>query len=96
MFTSPSPARLGMSALKNMRQRLELVSIDVEEELLRLGLLLVAAMVAALITGMALLRIASAIVIYFWDSARWSARQPRRRQGSECVGSPCSRHEELK
>jgi uncharacterized membrane protein YqjE len=56
-----------------VRQRLELASIDVEEELLRLGLLLVAAMVAALTTCLALLFTASAIVIYYWDSARWSA-----------------------
>jgi uncharacterized membrane protein YqjE len=73
MAPGPSLARLGMSALRIVRQRLELASIDVEEELLRLGLLLVAAMIAALTTGMALLLIASSIVIYFWDTARWGA-----------------------
>jgi uncharacterized membrane protein YqjE len=73
MAPGPSLARLSMSALRIVRQRLELASIDVEEELLRLGLLLVAAMIAALTTGMALLLIASSIVIYFWDTAKWSA-----------------------
>jgi ElaB/YqjD/DUF883 family membrane-anchored ribosome-binding protein/uncharacterized membrane protein YqjE len=73
MLISRRLARLSMSALRIMRQRLELASIDVEEELLRLGLLLVAAMIAALTTGMALLLIAGSIVIYFWDTARWGA-----------------------
>jgi uncharacterized membrane protein YqjE len=70
---SPSISRLGLGTLQILRQRLELASIDVEEELLRLGLLLVASVVAALTACLALLFTASAIVIYYWDSARWSA-----------------------
>jgi uncharacterized membrane protein YqjE len=48
-------SRLGESLLLVASQRLELASLDVEEELLRLGTLLAAA---------------TAVVVYFWDSAR--------------------------
>jgi uncharacterized membrane protein YqjE len=70
---TPSLARLGQSCLQIIKQRFELVTIDVEEELLRLGLLLIIATVAAVTTGLALLFTGGAIVIYFWDSARWTA-----------------------
>jgi uncharacterized membrane protein YqjE len=70
---TPSLARLGQNCLQIIKQRFELATIDVEEELLRLGELLVIAMVAAVTTGLAFLFSGGAIVIYFWDTARWTA-----------------------
>jgi uncharacterized membrane protein YqjE len=64
---------LGKSTLKILTQRFELVTLDVEEEVLRLGWLLVTAMIVAVTTGLALLFCGGAIVIYFWDIARWPA-----------------------
>ena len=73
MGIAPSWARLATSALRIARQGLELASIDFEEEALRLGLLLVAAIVTAFTTAIAILLLVGAIVIYFWDTARWTA-----------------------
>jgi uncharacterized membrane protein YqjE len=63
-------SRLGASSLVVARQRLELASLDVEEELLRLGALLAGALAAALLLTLALAGITTALVVYFWDSAR--------------------------
>lgn len=66
-------ARLGASSLLLARQRLELASLDIEEELLRFGLLLAGALVTALMLALALSAAAASVVIYFWDGARMSA-----------------------
>ena len=66
-------ARLGASSLLLARQRLELAALDVEEELLRIGLLLAAALVTALVLALALAAGAATVVVYFWDSARLAA-----------------------
>jgi uncharacterized membrane protein YqjE len=66
-------AQLGASSLLLARQRLELASLDVEEEVLRIGLLLAGALVTALMLALALSAAAATIVIYFWDGARVAA-----------------------
>jgi uncharacterized membrane protein YqjE len=63
-------ARLGASCLVLARQRLELASLDFEEELLRTCALLVAALATVLMGMLALAAAASAVVICFWDSYR--------------------------
>ena len=66
-------ARLGAGSLLLARQRLELASLDIEEEVLRIGLLLAGALVTALMLALALSAAAATIVIYFWESARMAA-----------------------
>ena len=66
-------ARLAADSLLAMRQRLELASLEVEEELLRVGLLLARALVTALMLALALLAAGATVVIYFWDAARMTA-----------------------
>ncbi len=66
-------ARLGVGSLLVARQRLELASLDIEEELLRVGLLLAGVLVTALMLALALSAVAASIVIYFWDGARMAA-----------------------
>jgi uncharacterized membrane protein YqjE len=73
MALGQSVARLGATSLLMARQRLELASLDVEEELLRLGALLAGALVTALMLGLALASAAASFVIYFWDGARMAA-----------------------
>jgi uncharacterized membrane protein YqjE len=68
-----SLARLGSGSLLLARQRLELASLDVEEELLRVVGLLAGALVTALLAALALAAAASLVVVYFWDSARLAA-----------------------
>jgi uncharacterized membrane protein YqjE len=65
--------RLAAGSLLLVRQRLELASLDIEEELLRIGLLLARALVAALMLALALLAAGATLVIYFWDAARMTA-----------------------
>lgn len=65
--------QLGASSLLLVRQRLELASLDVEEELLRLGGLLAGALVTALMLALALASAAATFVIYFWEGARLAA-----------------------
>lgn len=66
-------AQLAAGSLVLLRQRLELASLEVEEELLRLGLLLARALVTAILLTLALMGAAATIVIYFWDAARMTA-----------------------
>lgn len=66
-------ARLSAGSLLLLRQRLELASIEVEEGLLRIGLLFARALVTALMLALALMAAAATVVIYFWDSARMTA-----------------------
>jgi uncharacterized membrane protein YqjE len=66
-------SRLGQSLLLVVSQRLELASLDVEEELLRLGTLLAGALVTSLMLALALAAAATTVVVYFWDSARLAA-----------------------
>jgi uncharacterized membrane protein YqjE len=68
-----SVARLGATSLLLLRQRLELVSLDVEEELLRDGLLLAGALVAALLGALFLAALGALVVVLFWDTARIAA-----------------------
>jgi uncharacterized membrane protein YqjE len=66
-------SRLGASLLVVASQRLELASLDFEEELLRLGSLLAGTLVAALMFALALAAAAMTVVVYFWDTARLAA-----------------------
>lgn len=66
-------ARLAAGSLLLLRQRLELASLEVEEQVLRLGLLLVRAMVTALLLALALFGAGATVIIYFWDAARLAA-----------------------
>ena len=66
-------ARLAAGSLVLVRQRLELASLELEEELLRIGLLLAHALVTAILLALALLGAGATVVIYFWDAARLAA-----------------------
>jgi len=66
-------ALLSAGSLRLVRQRLELASLEVEEALLRLGLLLARALMTALMLALALLAGAATVVLYFWESARLAA-----------------------
>jgi uncharacterized membrane protein YqjE len=66
-------ARLAAGSLVLLRQRLELASLEVEEELLRVGLLLARALVTAILLALALLGVGATVVIYFWEAARFAA-----------------------
>jgi uncharacterized membrane protein YqjE len=73
MGLGQSLSRLGASSLLMARQRLELASLDVEEELLRIGGLLAGALVTALMLALALAAAGATFVIYFWEGARLAA-----------------------
>jgi uncharacterized membrane protein YqjE len=73
MALSQTLARLGASLLVVASQRLELASLDFEEEFLRLGSLLAGTLVTALMVALALTGAAMCIVVYFWDTARLTA-----------------------
>lgn len=66
-------AQLMSSLLLVVSQRLELASLDLEEELLRVGSMLAGALAAALILTLALAVAAFTVVAYYWDTARLSA-----------------------
>lgn len=68
-----SLSRVAAGALQIARQRVELASLDVEEEMLRIGGLLAGALVTALMLALALASAAATFVIYFWDGARLAA-----------------------
>lgn len=66
-------SRLAAGSILLVRRRLELASLEIEEELLRVGLLLAGALATALMLGLALLAAGATVVIYFWDAARMTA-----------------------
>jgi uncharacterized membrane protein YqjE len=73
MALGQSLSQLGTSFLLVVSQRLELASLDIEEELLRLGTLLAGTLVVSLLFALALALATTAVVVYFWDSARMAA-----------------------
>jgi uncharacterized membrane protein YqjE len=73
MALSQTLSRLGASLLVVASQRLELASLDIEEELLRLSGLLAGTLVTALMLALALAAAATTAVVYFWDTARMTA-----------------------
>ena len=73
MALGHSLTRLAASGLQIARQRIELASLDVEEEMLRIGGLLAGALVTALMLALALASAAATFVIYFWDAGRLTA-----------------------
>lgn len=66
-------ARLAATAVVLLRQRLELASLDLEEEVLRLALLLAWAALTALLGALALFAAAATLIILLWDVARVAA-----------------------
>lgn len=66
-------ARFAAGSVLLLRQRLELASLELEEEVLRLGLLLARAVVTALLLALALFGAGATVIIYFWDAARLAA-----------------------
>lgn len=70
MALGQTVSRLGATSLLLARQRLELASLDIEEELLRVGGLLAGALVTALMLALAFAGAAATLVIYFWEDAR--------------------------
>jgi uncharacterized membrane protein YqjE len=70
MALGPTLSRLGESLLLVARQRLELASLDIEEELLRLCTLLAGTLITSLMLALALAAAATTLVVYYWDSAR--------------------------
>jgi uncharacterized membrane protein YqjE len=68
-----SLGRLAAGSLSALRQRLELASLDVEEELLRLAGLIATALVTSLLFAMALAAAAATVVVLFWDQGRIAA-----------------------
>ena len=73
MFLRQTFTKLISSLLLVERQRLELASLDVEEELLRLGNILAGALVTALILALAFAAAAAMVVTYYRDASRLSA-----------------------
>lgn len=66
-------ARLAAGSLLLLRQRLELASLELEEEALRLGVLLARMLVTALLLALALFAAGATVIICFWDTARLAA-----------------------
>lgn len=66
-------SELGANTVRLARQRIELATLDLEEEILRLGGLLVGAVATVLMAALALAAIAALVAVYFWDSARIAA-----------------------
>lgn len=77
-------SRLSSNVLRALHQRLELASLDVEEELLRIVGLLAFALVATLLLGMAVAAAAATVVVALWDVSRLAALV-----GVTCVFSAC-------
>jgi uncharacterized membrane protein YqjE len=73
MALGPRLSGLAAGTLLALRQRLELASLDVEEELLRLAGLIAGALVAALLLALALAAGAATVVVVFWDHGRVAA-----------------------
>lgn len=66
-------SRLRAGCALVLRQRLELAALDVEEELLRLTLLLAGTLATTLLATLALAALAASIAVYYWDTARLAA-----------------------
>ncbi len=66
-------ARVAGRSLLLLRQRIELASMDVEEELLRFAALLAGILAAVLLAALALAAAAAGLVVFYWDSARLAA-----------------------
>lgn len=63
-------SELGANTVRLARQRIELAALDLEEEVLRQGGLLVGAVATVLMAALALAAAATLVAVYFWDSAR--------------------------
>jgi uncharacterized membrane protein YqjE len=70
MAIAESLARMGRTLLGVIHTRLELISVEVEEELVRLASYLVLALIALFCGGIALLLLILFVVVLFWDSYR--------------------------
>jgi uncharacterized membrane protein YqjE len=77
-------SRLGSNVLRGLHRRLELASLDVEEELLRIAGLLAFALAAILLFAMAVAAAAATVVVALWDVSRLAALI-----GVTCVFTVC-------
>ena len=66
-------SRLSASLWVVASQRLELASLNIEEELLRFAGFLAGILVTALVFALTLAMAAAVVVVYFWDTARLTA-----------------------
>ena len=66
-------ARLAAGSVVLLRQRLELASLELEEEVLWLGLLVTRAVLTAVLLALALLAAGATLIICLWDVARVAA-----------------------
>ena len=67
MSLADSTRRLAASLVLSGRQRLELAALDVEEELLHAGRTVATMMAIAILAGLALAALATAVVVLLWD-----------------------------
>lgn len=77
-------SRLSSNVLHALHRRLELASLDVEEELLRIVGLLAFALAATMLLGMAVATAAATVVVALWDVSRLAALI-----GVTCVFAAC-------
>jgi len=64
---------LAAGGFELLHQRLELASLDLEEQALRVGRMLALLFVAVGLGMLALVGVGATIVVWFWDSARMAA-----------------------
>ena len=70
---SDAVRRIGATVLDMLQTRLELAAVEIEEESRRLLGYFVLALLALILFGLAMLLVALAIILVFWDSYRIEA-----------------------
>lgn len=65
--------QLGASAALVLRQRLEMFALDLEEEILRIVLVVLGGLLALMLAFLALVFAGFAVVVVYWDVARVQA-----------------------
>ena len=73
MAISEAVRRIGCTLLDMLQTRLELAAVEIEEESRRLLGYFVLALLALILFGLAMLLVALAVILVFWDSYRLEA-----------------------
>jgi uncharacterized membrane protein YqjE len=73
MAISETMGRIGATLLAMLQTRLELAAVEIEEESRRLLGYFVLALLSLILFGLAMLLVALAIILVFWDSYRLEA-----------------------
>lgn len=73
MAISDAVRRIGATLLDMLQTRLELASVEIEEESRRLLGYFVLALLSLILFGLAMLLVSLAIILVFWDSYRLEA-----------------------